>query len=298
MKILNIGALNIDRTYTVKRFVEPKETVRALKYEEFCGGKGLNQSVALAKAGAEIYHAGIVGYDGKILVDMLEESGVHTELIKYLEGVSGHAVIQVDKEGQNNIIIVGGANEQVSCEYIRNVLDKFQEGDMVLLQNEIPNIAFAIEEAKKRRMLVTFNPSPASESIYECDLNQVDYFILNEVEGAMLADILSDDVEMIKKSLCNKYPQASFVLTLGEKGSVFFNQNEVIQQKSFKVEVIDTTGAGDTFCGYFLAGIAQQKGHRKCMEEASAAGALAVTRKGAATGVPDRQEVIEFLSNK
>ena len=147
-------------------------------------------------------------------------------------------------------------------------------------------------------MRVAFNPSPASESIYECNLSQVDYFILNEVEGAMLADTLSDDVELIKESLCKKYPQASFVLTLGEKGSVFFNQKEVIKQNSFKVEAIDTTGAGDTFCGYFLAGIAEQKSYRKCMEEASAAGALAVKRKGAATGVPDRQEVIEFLSAK
>ncbi len=298
MKVLNIGALNIDRTYTVKRFVQPKETIRASGYEEFCGGKGLNQSVALARAGVETYHAGAVGRDGELLMEMLKESGVHTEYVRHLDGASGHAVIQVDEEGQNNIIIVGGANGQISCGYIQEVLEKFEEGDMVLLQNEVPNIDFAMEEAKRRKMQIAFNPSPVSESIYQCDLNQVDYFILNEVEGAMLAGTTPDDVAGIQKNLGEKYPQASFILTLGEKGAIFFNRDETIAQDSFRVSVVDTTGAGDTFCGYFLAGIAAGRSYRECLKEASAAGALAVGRKGAASGIPRREEVVEFLSSK
>ncbi len=295
MKILNIGSLNIDKTYTVKRFVQPKETIRALKHEEFCGGKGLNQSTALARAEAEIYHAGAVGKDGKALVDMLNEAGARTEYIKWVDGVSGHAVIQLDETGQNNIIIVGGANDRIEKEDIRNILDKFEVGDIVLLQNEITNVDFAIEEAKRRGMLVAFNPSPINEMLNQCDLNQVDYFILNEVEGQALSGIDSEEPEVIKEALKSKFSEASFVLTLGEKGSIFFNKEETFYQDSFKVKVMDTTGAGDTFCGYFLAGVARGNGYAECLKEASAASAIAVTRKGAAEGIPKRKEVLEFL---
>ena len=110
MKILNLGSLNVDKTYSVKRFVQPKETIQALKYEEFCGGKGLNQSVALARAGAEVYHAGAVGEDGKLLTDTLKAAGADIRYVEQLDGASGHAVIQIDEAGQNNIIICGGAN--------------------------------------------------------------------------------------------------------------------------------------------------------------------------------------------
>ena len=295
MKILNIGSLNIDKTYTVKRFVQPKETIRALKYEEFCGGKGLNQSTALAKAEAEIYHAGAVGKDGKVLVDMLNGAGACTEYIKWVDDVSGHAVIQLDETGQNNIIIVGGANERIEKEDICSILEKFEAGDIVLLQNEITNVDFAIEEAKRRGMLVAFNPSPINEMIDRCDLKQVDYFILNEVEGQALAGIDSEEPEAIKEALKAKFPDASFVLTLGEKGSVFFNKEEAFYQNSFKVDVVDTTGAGDTFCGYFLAGVARGNCYEDCLKEASAASAIAVTRKGAAAGIPERKEVLNFL---
>lgn len=295
---MNIGSLNIDRTYTVRHFVQPKETIRALGYEEFCGGKGLNQSIALAKAGVEIYHAGIVGGDGKFLIHMLQTSGVHTEYIEHMEGPSGHAVIQVDQEGQNNIIIVGGANTKVSKEYISSVLQKFEPGDMVLLQNEVSNIAFAMEEAKKRKLLIAFNPSPITESISQCDLRLVDYFILNEVEGSALAETEADDISGIQKKLRDMYPNASFVLTLGEKGALFFNQKEIHKRDGFLTEVVDTTGAGDTFCGYFLAGITEGKSYEECLKQACAAGALAVGKKGAASGIPEKTEVLSFLSNK
>ena len=153
MKILNLGSLNIDKTYSVKRFVQPKETIQALDYEEFCGGKGLNQSVALARAGAEVYHAGAVGGDGKLLLDMLKEAGADTGYVETLDGASGHAVIQIDESGQNNIIICGGTNRKITREYISFVFEHFGKGDLILLQNEISNIDFAMEEAKKRQRL-------------------------------------------------------------------------------------------------------------------------------------------------
>ena len=114
MKIINIGSLNIDRIYGVEHFVQPGETIKVRTYSEACGGKGLNQSIAAARSGAEVHHAGAVGSDGGMLLEILRISGVHTEKTKILSGASGHAVIQVDKNGQNNIMICGGANDAVS----------------------------------------------------------------------------------------------------------------------------------------------------------------------------------------
>lgn len=295
MKILNIGSLNIDKTYSLKNFVQPKETVRALEYKEFCGGKGLNQSTSLAKAKADVYHAGAVGTDGKQLVDMLESSGVNTKFIKWTDGVSGHAVIQLDETGQNNIIIVGGANEKVEKGYIDSVLDNFDSDTLVLLQNEISNVDYIIREAKKRGMKIAFNPSPVNDDIYNFALDSIDYFILNEVEGMALSGISSEKPDDIKKALLAKYPNANFVLTLGEEGSLFFSAKESIAQKGFKVKAVDTTGAGDTFTGYFLAGVTRGSSFKECLREAGAASAIAVTRQGAAQGVPGREEVEEFL---
>lgn len=295
MKILNLGSLNVDKTYSVKRFVQPKETIQALKYEEFCGGKGLNQSVALARAGAKVYHAGAVGGDGKLLTDMLEASGADIRYIERLDGASGHAVIQIDESGQNNIIICGGANRRVEKDYIASVLENFGSGDLILLQNEISNIDFAMEEAKKRGLIVAFNPSPADEGVFWCDLSLVDYFILNEVEGKILAGIDSEEPGDIMAALKEKYKGASVVLTLGDRGAYFYDGAETFFHDIYKVKAVDTTAAGDTFCGYFIAGLALGLSHERILAEASAAGALAVTKKGAAPSVPVRKDVEEFM---
>ena len=269
MKILNLGSLNIDKTYSVKRFVQPKETIQALDYEEFCGGKGLNQSVALARAGAET-----------------------------LDGASGHAVIQIDESGQNNIIICGGTNRKITREYISSVLEHFGKGDLILLQNEISNIDFAMEEAKKRGLQVAFNPSPADEGVFLCNLELVDYFILNEVEGRILAGTDSEEPAPILRALREKYKNAAFVLTLGDQGAWYCDPEETSFKDIFRVEAVDTTAAGDTFCGYFIAGIAGGLGHKQALLQASAAAALAVTKKGAAPSVPERSAVEAFIGER
>lgn len=297
MKILNLGSLNVDKTYSVKRFVQPKETIQALKYEEFCGGKGLNQSVALARAGAEVYHAGAVGEDGKLLTDTLEAAGADIRYVEQLDGASGHAVIQIDEAGQNNIIICGGANRRIEKNYIASVLENFEAGDLILLQNEISNIDFAMEEAKKRGLLVAFNPSPADEGVFCCNLSLVDYFILNEVEGKILAGIESEEPQEILSALKEKYKTASIVLTLGDKGAYFYDGKETFFHDIYKVKAVDTTAAGDTFCGYFIAGLAMGLPHDEVLAQASAAGALAVTKKGAAPSVPVREAVTDFIKN-
>lgn len=295
IRILNIGSLNIDKVYSVQNFVQPKETIKASRYEEFCGGKGLNQSIALAKAGAEVYHAGAVGRDGMGLLSVLQESGVHTEYIQQLDSVSGHAVIQVDQTGQNNIVIYGGTNSCVGEEHINVALDNFTKGDILLVQNEISNVGYAIRKAKERGMIVMLNPSPYNREIEEYPLEMVDCFLLNEVEGRKLAKVSSEEPERIIQGLREAYSDAAFVLTLGEEGSYFFDRERMICQEVFKVDTVDTTGAGDTFSGYFIAGIAAGLEIEQVMRQASAASGISVSRKGASTSIPSMEEVKKMI---
>lgn len=298
MKVLNLGSLNIDKTYIVEHFAEAGETIQATTYKEFCGGKGLNQSIALAKAGANVFHAGCIGRDGTILLETLKKAGVKTELIRKSRKPSGHAIIQVNREGQNKITIFGGANSDVSPEYIDEVLNHFAQEDMLLLQNEIANVPYAIEKAKKKGMAIAFNPSPISRSIEHYDLQKIDYFILNEVEGRKLAGTRTEDVRRILQSLRKKYPKPIFVLTLGEKGSYYADDSNLFHQKIFQTQVIDTTGAGDTFTGYFLAGIANGRSPGEAMRYASFASSISVSRHGAAPSIPGCEEVRAKLTEQ
>lgn len=298
MRILNLGSLNIDKTYKVKHFVNPKETIKAIEYQEFCGGKGLNQSIALSRAGAEVYHAGCVGYDGDFLLRLLKEKKVNIDYIRVSEKPSGHAVIQVDEEGQNNIIIYGGANDDVTKDYIDEVFQKFGKGDMLLLQNEVSNVNYAIEKAADKGMLIAFNPSPINDLVEEYELDKIDYFILNEVEGRYLAKAESNEPEHIMKKLQERFPNARFVLTLGENGAYYFDESKVIYQESCKTDVVDTTGAGDTFSGYFLTGIAEGRRMEENLKLASIAAGISVSRQGAASGIPDIEEVNAILQKE
>lgn len=299
MKILNFGSLNIDKTYQVEHFVQPKETVQALAYEEFCGGKGLNQSVALALAGAEVYHAGAVGADGSALLQLLQDSGVRTAYIRQMEDIkSGHAVIQVDKSGQNCILIYGGANQAVEEADIDAVLEHFAPGDLLLLQNETSCIAYAMKQAKAHGMKLALNPSPITEALQSCGLELADYLLLNEVEGKALAGIDTEEPEALIAALQKKFPKAVLVLTLGEKGAYYVEQECRIFQGIYPVKAVDTTAAGDTFCGYFIAGLAEGLPAEQVMKRAAAASALAVSRRGAAPSIPGRLEVERFLKQQ
>ncbi|MDE6405804.1 MAG: ribokinase [Lachnospiraceae bacterium] len=291
MKILNLGSMNIDRVYSVEHYAQAGETIPAKTYGEFCGGKGLNQSIALARAGAEVFHAGCVGDDGDILLDTMAAAGVRTELIRESGEPSGHAVIHVDHEGQNKITIFGGANSDVTPAYIDEVLAHFSPGEMLLLQNEISNVPYAIEKGREQGMKVVFNPSPMGGDIGRCDLRKVDYLILNEVEGRQLAGTDAEDTQTILEKLRQKYPQTVLVLTLGSRGSCYADGKETFYQGIFPAKTVDTTGAGDTFTGYFLAGIAAGRPPREAMEYAALASAISVGRHGAAPSIPDGSEV-------
>lgn len=295
MRILNIGSLNIDKTYRTEHFVRPGETIKISSCEQTCGGKGLNQSIALARAGAKVFHAGAIGADGIRLKREMAKALVDTSLLDTSDVESGHAVIQVDANGQNSIIVCGGANDSITEGYVDEVLSYFQEGDYLLLQNEVNVTAYAMKEAKKKGMKIVLNPSPITDKLFEFPLHLVDYFILNEIEGEILADVDSSDSDKIIEGLKERYPRAAFVLTLGENGSIYADKHQMYRQEIFRTNVVDTTGAGDTFCGYFLATLATAD-VQDALCKASAASAIAVSRKGAAPSIPTMSEVNMFLN--
>lgn len=298
MKLMNFGSLNLDRKYGVGNFVAPGETKSADSYFENLGGKGLNQSIACARAGSAVWHVGAVGKDGTELLGCLKEEGVDTSHIAVKNTASGHAVIQVDHAGQNCIIIVSGANGEVGKEQMIEACEALEEGDIALFQNEISNVAYGIAKAKSSGAKVAFNPSPFNEKISEVDLHDVDYLIVNEGEGREIVGGKLSSPEEILAAIRKNYPWIKAVLTLGEKGCYYIDGEEKYFQDAFSVKAVDTTGAGDTFCGYFLSALLKGCEPERALREAAAAAALAVGKEGAACSIPTRKTVKEFLEKK
>ena len=296
MKILCFGSLNIDYVYKVDHFVQKGETLSSDSLQVFSGGKGLNQSIALARSGVEAYHAGSIGEDGKFLLTQLQEAGVNTDYVNVLKTVrTGNAIIQNNKEGDNCILLYGGANQTITTEQVDAVLGHFQGGDFVVLQNEINEVPYIMEQAHKRKMKIVLNPSPMDEKIKEMPLQYVDYFLLNEIEAGQILETDGPDGEAMAKALHEKFPNSTIVLTMGEKGSIYLDSNETVLQPVYKVQTVDTTAAGDTFTGFFIGGILKGLTVKETMDLASKAAGIAVTRMGAAPSIPDIQEVIDYL---
>lgn len=297
MKILNIGSLNYDKVYHVEHFVMPKETLIANEYHEFIGGKGLNQSIALAKAQANIYHAGRVGSDGDDLINCLDKQNVNTSLILKDELESGHAIIQ-NSDGQNCIIINQGANARISEADIDLYLKDFDKNDILLLQNEISNVDYAIKSAKKKGMIVCFNAAPMNEKVLSYPLDMIDILIVNEVEGQALAGLDKLDYSEIIDILKNKYPNSKIVLTLGKDGAYFLDKDIKYYQAAREVKAVDTTAAGDTFVGYFLYNYLTFNDYKKAMKIATYASSLSVLKNGAMNSIPSYLEVETLIEDE
>lgn len=289
MKILNFGSINIDYVYRVAHFVQPGETLASKDLQTFLGGKGCNQSVALAKAGATVFHAGNIHENDTWIIGQLKAWSVDTQFIQKLSDPSGHAIIQVNANGENAIIIHGGANQLIDQVQIDAVFEYFQQGDVLLIQNEVNQMAKLIQKAKSKGMQVFFNPAPMTDAVLDYPLNLVDYFILNETEAQQITG--KQTQAAIEKQLLQSFPKSSFLLTLGAKGALYFNQNERYTVKAEKVKAVDTTAAGDTFIGYFLATWSAEQSIPDCLKLASKAAAIAVTRAGGAVSIPDKSEL-------
>lgn len=281
-RLLCFGSLNIDYTYAVKDFVSAGETIKSSGLERNIGGKGLNQSVACAKAGGTVFHAGKIGQDGLFLKEYLDANGVNTELLDVGNTPTGHAIIQVNENGGNCIIIHGGSNVEITDDYAERVLSNFGKEDVLLIQNEINNLAYIVKSAKEKGMTIVLNPSPVEELDLPFEL--VDYFILNEHEAEALFGESDVDKVIIKMRLA--YPKAKFVLTLGAEGSVYIDAEQIIRTSAIRVKAVDTTAAGDTFTGYFLNAIMRGDCPENAMKIASKAASVTVSRPGAAESIP------------
>lgn len=295
MKAITYGSLNVDYVYSVDHILKGGETISSTKREVFPGGKGLNQTVALAKAGVDIYLAGNIGDDGDMLLDVCKEAGIKTDYLNKLPGPGGHTVIQVDKNGQNSILLFGGSNQAHTKEEIDRTLAGFEKGDMIVLQNEINLLDYIIDKAYEKGMMIVLNPSPYDEKLDKCDMGKVSLFFVNEIEAGQMTG--EEDIAKLPAALKEKYPDSTFVLTLGSKGSVYIGRDVEYHQDIFKVQTVDTTAAGDTFTGYFLAAVIAGEDEQTALRRASLASSIAVSREGAASSIPLKAEVDEAFSN-
>jgi ribokinase len=290
MKVAGIGSLNIDYVYQMAHFIRPGETAPCKKLTIGCGGKGLNQSVALAQAGAETYHVGLRGQEGKFLEDKLREKGVDTRFLKPGEGSNGHAIIQVDEKGQNCIILHGGTNRQFTEGFVDEVLTHFGPGDIAVLQNEINLIPYIIDKCHEKGMKIAFNAAPYDEAIKAYPLGKVDWLIVNEVEGGGLSG--KTEYGEIADELLRLYPNTNVVLTMGKAGCMYRSKTERCALPACRVQAVDTPAAGDTFIGYFVRGVTLGLPVAETLRLATAASAICVTRPGAADSVPAYEEVV------
>lgn len=293
-KILNFGSINIDHVYRVERFPRPGETVNSLSYSILAGGKGANQTVSLARAGISVYHAGKIGEDGIWLKDKLQSIGVEIKHVTIDKMPTGHAIVHVTEKGQNTITLFAGANKTISEKEIDEVLTYFSEGDYLLVQNEINNVDYILQKAKQKKMIICFNPAPFEKLVRSYHLQNVDIFFLNALEGSGLTG--EKIHQKIITQLARKNPKSTIILTLGKNGAIYYYQGNFYHIKAKDVHVVDSTAAGDTFIGYWLASHIKGEDIHQSLNIATTAASICIQKTGAIDSIPYYEEVISCLN--
>ncbi len=283
-RILNFGSINLDHVYRVPHFVRPGETLASDSYSLGFGGKGYNQSIALARAGAQVWHAGAVGPEGSALLDHLQSEGVDVGGVRRVQVATGHAIIQVDEKGENAIVLFAGANCSIRTEDLEGFFKDFTPRDHFLCQNETSGVAAALRCARERGMSIWFNPAPMSCDVVNFPLDLVDWLVVNETEGAQLSG--SSEPEIIAEVLEESYRGMNVILTLGGSGVLARIEGKRYRLPAEKVKVLDTTAAGDTFIGFLAAGIIGGLAAEDALRRAVQAAALCVGKEGAAESIP------------
>ena len=300
-KALVIGSLNMDMTVKVEELPKLGETIFGNDFYESCGGKGANQAVAVSKLGMKTEMIGMVGKDsqGEKLIQNLNKYGIISDNVIKSDELTGRAIITVDKKGDNNIIVIPGSNFKITKEHIQAKQDVIASSDVVILQNEIPSetVEFSLLKAKELGKITIFNPAPARKLSGEVFKN-TDYLILNETEMEEIFEIKFNDEEYTEKISSKKkeYGIKNIILTLGDKGSILFSEDNNIKKYGvYKVKAVDTTAAGDSFIGAFTMKICELGNPDEAIKYATAVSAIVVTRQGAQDSIPTREEIEKFI---
>ena len=296
MKVFNFGSINIDHIYRIPHFTRPGETLASDHYKMMLGGKGANQSIALARAGVMVQHIGRISYHDEWICRKLQKNGVGVYCLQHVDEPTGHAIIQVNEEGENSILLFGGANHGFSSLNLAEYLSNSQPGDWLLLQNECNLTAEALTLAKQHDMVVAFNPAPMNASVQDLPLDCVDYLIINEVEAAGLVndpELTAEQPKALLERLHQRYPQLRIVLTLGRQGVLYRDTEHMLAIPAEVVDVIDTTAAGDTFIGYFIQQLVVGEPVKEALEMANRAAAITVQSLGAADSIPYIGQLLE-----
>lgn len=292
----NLGSINLDHFYRVPHLVTPGETLASRAYRVGLGGKGANQSLAMARAGGRVSHWGRLGAQDAWARDTLAEAGVEVSRIALVEEPSGHAIIQVDDAGENAIILFPGANHGFRSEALDALLESTAPGDWLLLQNECNALDAAMTRAAERGLQVAFNPAPMTAEALELPLAHCRLLFVNRTEAAQLCALPPDSsAETLLDALAESLPASETVLTLGGEGAWYQHGGERLHQPALPVIAVDTTAAGDTFIGYFMAARQAELPVSDCLKRAATAAALGVQRAGAAESIPQRDEVERAL---
>ena len=297
MQLFNFGSINWDHCYQLTHFVRPGETISSDTYQKLLGGKGANQSAAAARAGAKVFHVGAVGGDESQAQSLLKELGVDVSGTVALAGAeTGHAIIQINQDGENAIVLFAGANHGLTESQINEQLDKAAQGDWVLLQNETNLIEFVVEQAKSRGLNVAFNPAPMDKDLTLKVLPHLDLLIVNEIE---LQDLTATEDKAKAEAMAMEWSSdLEMLVTQGSAGVNYYHKGEKQFCSAFKVDAVDTTAAGDTFIGYFMASKLAGASVETSLKTACAASAISVTRAGAIPSIPAHTEVEQFIQKQ
>lgn len=290
MNVYNYGSINIDHIYRVNNFVRPGETLLSDNYHRMLGGKGANQSIALAKAGLSVHHIGRTCSTDDWIIKKLQENGVNVDHIQQVEDPTGHAIIQVSDAGENAILLYGGANQSHSKDDLINTFKHTKNGDFLLLQNECNLTKEVLALAKTNQMIVAFNPAPMTNNIRKMPLEFVDYLIINEIEAEGLINNSNYPINQphaILDELYSLYSHLKIIMTLGADGVIYKDSEQTIEVQAEKVDVVDTTAAGDTFIGYFIQQIIEGNTIEVALKLANKASSITVQTLGASDSIPD-----------
>lgn len=296
MAVINFGSINVDHVYQVDHFVQPGETLASSDYQRLLGGKGANQSIALARAGSDVWHVGKVNEADAIFKQTMIRENINCKHVSCTETASGHAIIQVTPSGENAIVLFGGANHELTEKDIMHALDAAKSSDWVLTQNETSGIAQVLLQAKEKGLKVAFNPAPMTESVKHLPHQCIDLLIVNEVEAEEISG--HENLDKIEAYFRQEWPHAEVLITLGKAGVRMLKKDKTIDVPAFEVTAVDTTAAGDTFIGFFLSAYSDHSDSKTALLRACAASALAVTKAGAAQSIPTKEEVNRFLAKR